>query len=80
MMEDAAVQLPRTHCAFKGCAWTGDTDEEIEQHLEDTHAGALERIAELLPASYSRKGRFAGAHSEAIATQIRKGAPRRSIQ
>ena len=76
MVEDAAVQLPRAHCAFKGCAWSGDTDDEREQHLEEVHAGAIERVAELLPACYSRRERFTGAYSEAIATLIRKGAPR----
>ena len=75
MLEDLVMQLPRNHCAIKGRAWIGDTDEERKQHLQDMHAGTLARVAELLPASCSREERFAGAYSEAIAARIRKGTP-----
>ena len=75
LLEDAAVQLPKKHCAFRGCGWSGSEEEERMAHLQRTHGYAVGLVAGLLPECYSREERFAAAYSEAIATIVRKGAP-----
>ena len=74
-MEDVAVQLPPKHCAFKDCAWIGDSEEERLSHLEDAHALDLDRVASLLPGCVPLEHRRMAAYSEAISTAVRKGAP-----
>ena len=75
LLEDAAVQLPKKHCAFKGCAWIGSSDEELYAHVAHDHGGVVDRVAKLLPACFSQEERRAGAYNEAIATLVRRGAP-----
>ena len=73
--ENDVVQLPKKHCAFKGCGWTGHSDSEQLEHLTSAHQGAVDRVAELLPICYSAAERRAAAYSEAIAVAVRQGAP-----
>ena len=75
LLEDAAVQLPKKHCAFRGCGWSGSEEEERMAHLQRTHTDAIGLVAGLLPECYSREERFAAAYSEAIATIVREGDP-----
>ena len=35
LREDAAVMLPRKHCAFIGCDNTCESDDELIRHLHD---------------------------------------------
>ena len=42
LLEDAAVQLPKKHCAFKGCGWTGHSDSEQLEHLASAHKEAVD--------------------------------------
>ena len=31
---DCAMELPNSHCAFNGCAWTGSTTDALIKHLQ----------------------------------------------
>ena len=75
LLEDAAVQLPKKHCAFSGCGRHLSNEAERLGHLALCHAPAVDRVAELLPKMYSVEERRAAAYNEAIATRVRKGAP-----
>ena len=75
LREDAAVQLPAKHCAFRDCSWQGSTDLELLKHLAQKHAAALDAVASRLPAAYSEEERRASAYNEAIAVVVREGAP-----
>ena len=35
LREDAAILLPRKHCAFIGCDYTCESDDELIRHLQD---------------------------------------------
>ena len=48
LREDCAVELPRKHCAFRGCAFCGQTQEALDQHLADAHADVLVPVAKML--------------------------------
>ena len=50
-------RLPRKHCAFRACRWTGDTDSELLKHVEQAHCEA----AGPLQTAVDRLGR--GVHS-----------------
>ena len=73
--EDAAVELPKKHCAFKGCLWKGSLDETLLRHLAAVHGEAVDGVAKLLPMCYAPAERRFAAYNEAIATLVRKGAP-----
>ena len=73
--EDAAAQLPKKHCAFKGCGWAGDSEAGQLAHIAQCHASDVDRVAEALPHCFSLEERRASAYSEAIAVKIRQGAP-----
>jgi hypothetical protein len=36
--------LPKKHCAFQRCAWHGDTDAELLEHLANVHVSAFENL------------------------------------
>lgn len=38
---DSGVRLPLAHCAFRGCAWTGDSYNTLRAHLCQDHLEAL---------------------------------------
>ena len=75
LLEDAAVQLPQKHCAFRGCGRHFNNESERRGHLAICHAPAVDRVAELLPKMYTVEERRAAAYNEAIATRVRKGGP-----
>ena len=75
LLEDAAVQLPKKHCAFSGCGEHLSNEAERLGHLALSHASAVDRVAELLPKMHSVEERRAAAYNEAIATRVRKGGP-----
>ena len=39
----SGVKLPAAHCAFAGCAWTGDRSDDIDAHIFEEHADDLRR-------------------------------------
>ena len=39
---DCAVELPNSHCAFSGSAWTGSTTDDLVKHLQQEHRLALQ--------------------------------------
>eukprot|EP00972_Heterocapsa_arctica_P110613 16286482-Heterocapsa_arctica.AAC.1 len=67
LLEDAAVQLPAKHCAFRGCAWAGPNDAALALHLGADHAGVLDCVADLLPYCNAVEDRRGTAYNEAIA-------------
>jgi len=78
LAEDAAVWLPRKHCAFSGCNRAFDSGEELVKHLQDdaAHRKVLSAVTHLMPASSDKDDvRFFSAYSEAIAVKTRAGAP-----
>ena len=81
LREDCAVELPRKHCAFRGCAFRGQTQEDLDRHLADAHADVLVPVAKLLEEPCDGKGSHCSeagiraAYHEAIANVVRRGAP-----
>ena len=75
LLEDAAVQLPRKHCAFKRCVWCGPTDADLHAHLVEQHSAALDGVASLLSAAFDLDERRYSSYNEAIAAIVRRGAP-----
>ena len=81
LREDCAVELPRKHCAFRGCAFCGQTQEDLDQHLADAHADVLVPVAKMLEKPCDGEGGqcsvagFRVAYHEAIAIVVRRGAP-----
>ena len=57
LAEDYAVQLPRKHCAFADCTWTGDTDAELTCHLRSTkqHLDVLFPAVRVLPPGLGKR-------------------------
>ena len=53
MREDAAVELPKKHCAFQQCDWIGECDDEIQEHIATNHGTRVDVVAQFLPAYYS---------------------------
>ena len=76
---DCALQLPDAHCAFRGCSWTGSSDDALVSHLEDQHTEALQPSMEALQKKVGgRKSQdilLMSVYSESIAIATRKGAP-----
>ena len=81
LREDAAVVLPKKHCAFKGCSWSGSRGGDLAEHLAVKHSKLLDEVAILLPVEPGRDvaddlaDRRMSAYSEAIAVVVRRGAP-----
>ena len=75
LREDAAVELPPKHCAFKGCAWSGTTDAELVTHLSQKHVKALGPATALFHASHSSQERCVAAYNAGITAKVRMGAP-----
>ncbi len=70
-----AIRLPKVHCAFSGCCWTGDTDESLYVHVAGEHAADLDDIACLYAPHASRRDALRTAYNDVIAHRIRQGAP-----
>ena len=78
LREDIAVELPITHCAFRGCAHTFESTSELTKHIvsNDEHRRCLAAVTQLMnPSSDSEEVRMLSAYNESIAMKIRQGAP-----
>ena len=78
LLEDAAVELPVTHCAFAGCTRRCGSSEELSKHLasDDGHSKCLAAVTRSMPPSAdSMDVRRFSAYCEAIAWKVRQGAP-----
>ena len=73
--ENTAFPLPPKHCAFKGCAWYGNNDAELLDHLAKKHHRLLNPAKQFLNPSASQETQFLSLYNEAIATKVREGAP-----
>ena len=73
--DNVAVILPRKHCAFRGCDWRGSCDDELLEHLRENHKAELQPAIHLLPRNFGWWERLEAIYNEAIAEQIRCGAP-----
>jgi hypothetical protein len=67
--ENEAVLLPKKHCAFKGCAWKGRSDEELQAHLAQRHWSVLSPLAEMLSGFYPEVDRLWSVYLELLATK-----------
>ena len=76
---DCALQLPDAHCAFRGCSWTGSSDDALVSHLEDQHTEALQPSMKALQAKVGGRKSLdfllMSVYNESIAIATRKGAP-----
>ena len=70
-----AALLPRKHCAFEGCAWGGDCDRELYDHVAAAHGGALGTVVDLMPAWHPIGARREAAYNGAISIRVQQGAP-----
>ena len=75
LLEDAAVELPQKHCAFKGCCWQGNTKEHQAEHLSKVHHTALDAVSRVMHPSHSRDEKIEGAYNAAISYKVQQGAP-----
>ena len=75
VMEDAGVVLPSKHCSFQGCSWWGEKDNELLPCLIENHQQTLWSIVHLLPEEHGESEKVWAAYCEAVAWQVRKGAP-----
>eukprot|EP00973_Karenia_brevis_P063576 8835022-Karenia_brevis.AAC.1 len=73
--EDAAVELPQYHCAFKECSWVGQDDHDRYTHVMHKHLDVLNPIANSLSPGFPREIRLISAYNEVIAEAVRQGAP-----
>ena len=69
----SAVRLPLWHCAFEGCSWWGDGEEELRQHLSMNHFEAFTHCRALTP--HARRYRDSDLYEEAIAIKEREQFP-----
>ena len=46
--EDCVAVLPRKHCAFRHCTWSGAADEELLAHVSAHHTDSLYPVMRLL--------------------------------
>ena len=74
------MKLPNSHCAVRGCAWTGMTTDELVRHLQEQHTPALQKSMDALRQKVGTEAAkeetlVASAYNESIAIAIRKGAP-----
>ena len=73
---DSGEAWPQVFCAFDGCTWalpTG-TEEELHEHVKNTHKAELGRAAQHLP-SPKPTDALTSVYNEAIALQCREAAP-----
>jgi len=75
LREDAAIQLPPKHCAFKGCVRQGSTDEELQHHVVIGHHSAVHAAAQTLPSAFNRDECMYAVYAESVAEKCREGAP-----
>ncbi len=40
----SGIKLPGAHCAFRGCCWVGDNEDEFREHLLMTHGKQTNNI------------------------------------
>jgi len=69
----SAVRLPLWHCAFLGCTWWGDGQDELLQHLRASHQDDFARCRALTP--HTRRLTDADLYEEGIAMREREGIP-----
>ncbi|CAK0800914.1 unnamed protein product, partial [Prorocentrum cordatum] len=79
-----AVELPRAHCAFRGCGWRGSSEAELRAHVLGEHREALRHVAETLACHDEDEAKRSetqcwSAYNEAIAWKVREGAPLASL-
>ena len=75
-----ALLLPRKHCAFKSCDWSGSDGMALVQHIHEKHLAALAPGMKAFKAlkCVHRKDEAVLAlsiYNEGIATAVRQGAP-----
>ena len=74
LSEDAAIWLPRKHCAFSGCNHAFVSGKKLVQHLQEdpAHNQLLSTIIHHMPATIDKDDvKFFSAYSEAIAVKTR---------
>ena len=80
--QDAAVQLPAKHCAFRGCLWTSSESWHVYgqsnmlvSHLMERHRDSLDKVAELYHTSHTVEERVVAAYNSALSMKVQKAAP-----
>jgi len=69
----SAARLPLWHCAFLGCTWWGDGQDELLQHLHASHQDDFARCRALTP--HTRRLTDADLYEEGIAMREREQIP-----
>ena len=75
LAEDVAVELPPTHCAFRGCRWSGPTETQLLEHVRRVHGEVLQPIADSYSPAHADVTRVMTAYSEVVAHAVRASAP-----
>ena len=75
LLEDAAVELPLKHCAFKGCLWQGSKQAQQMEHLRENHRAALDTVVTLMHPSHSYEEKIEAVYNAAITHKVQQGAP-----
>ena len=74
LLEDAALELPAKHCAFRGCLWEGATSVDQISHLKTSHWKPLMAVTQLLHQPHTADEKLVGAYNAAISHKVREGA------
>ena len=72
---EMALQLPPKHCAFRGCGWAGNTDQELLHHLKTHHAPALEGVLEHKTEQATEDEQAWAAYNHAVGHVCQQSAP-----
>ena len=75
LREDAAVELPAKHSAFRGCSWKGKHQSELLLHLSQSHKHTLQAAADAYHCSYTLEDRMYAAYNAALTVKVQKSAP-----
>eukprot|EP00959_Pyramimonas_sp_CCMP1952_P161026 3367343-Pyramimonas_sp.AAC.1 len=71
-----AVELPAVHCAFMGCTWQSEDEDELYEHVRKVHGAVVMPIADLIhPDDEDEDLRVAAAYHAIVAHAVRGGAP-----
>ena len=72
---DTGADLPNAHCAFVGCAWTGDCEDELRDHVKKEHMKQLRAAVAHFPGRGAQDEAIMSTYSAAVSMQRQTEAP-----
>ena len=72
---DLGVDLPNAHCAFSGCDWSGDTEDELREHVKREHMQQLRAAVAHFPGRCTRDEAIMCIYTAALSMRCQTEAP-----